>query len=305
VLLVAINNNLLLYIMDIKGVAIGVFIFLVLLYIIINAFSKTTKLSEMSDGTILQTIEAAKLKNKNPGSNFTYSMWIYINDWNYRYGEDKIILNRESCPKVVLDKKKNKIMVNVKCISVGTSSDNLTGYTPLGCAQQAKNIDACNACSKGFSCACVNCNKTDFDFHNGIVDPSCATTAQIDLAITDALNRVTNATQAKTEAEAAVTAGNSATPAKTTSEKTALATAATNATNALTTAQSEYSLAQSRRFGNGRMVAESDTNVHSCVVDNISIQKWVNIIVSLYNLTLDIYIDGKLVRTCILPGVPT
>ena len=108
-LLVAINNNLLLYIMDIKGVAIGVFIFLVLLYIIINAFSKTTKLSEMSDGTILQTIEAAKLKNKNPGSNFTYSMWIYINDWNYRYGEDKIILNRESCPKVVLDKKKNKV----------------------------------------------------------------------------------------------------------------------------------------------------------------------------------------------------
>ena len=31
--------------------------------------------------------------------------------------------------------------------------------------------------------------------------------------------------------------------------------------------------------------------------------KWVNIIVSLYGRTLDVYIDGKLVRTCVLPGV--
>ena len=302
-LLVAINNNLLLYIMDIKGVAIGVFIFLVLLYIIINAFSKTTKLSEMSDGTILQTIEAAKLKNKNPGSNFTYSMWIYINDWNYRYGEDKIILNRESCPKVVLDKKKNKIMVNVKCISVGTDSTPAS-YTPYSCAEQAKNVEACNACKNGFSCACVNCNQTDFDFHNGIVDPSCASPASIATAINAAITKVTNATAAKSAADAAKSAGDSATPAMPDLEKNALAKTATDAANALTTAQSEYSLAMSLRTGKGAMVAESDTNVHSCVVDNISIQKWVNIIVSLYNLTLDIYIDGKLVRTCILPGVP-
>ena len=33
------------------------------------------------------------------------------------------------------------------------------------------------------------------------------------------------------------------------------------------------------------------------------IQKWVNVIVSLYGKTMDVYIDGKLVRTCVLPGV--
>tara|TARA_B100000424_G_scaffold271494_1_gene274481 strand:+ start:15895 stop:16593 length:699 start_codon:yes stop_codon:yes gene_type:complete len=42
---------------------------------------------------------------------------------------------------------------------------------------------------------------------------------------------------------------------------------------------------------------------HSCEVANIPIQKWVCVIVSLYGRTLDIYIDGKLVRTCVLPGV--
>ena len=40
------------------------------------------------------------------------------------------------------------------------------------------------------------------------------------------------------------------------------------------------------------------------MIDNIPIQKWVSIIVSLYGRTLDMYLDGKLVRTCVIPGVP-
>jgi hypothetical protein len=42
---------------------------------------------------------------------------------------------------------------------------------------------------------------------------------------------------------------------------------------------------------------------HTCNVANVPIQKWVNVIVSLYGRTMDVYIDGKLVRTCVLPGV--
>ena len=45
------------------------------------------------------------------------------------------------------------------------------------------------------------------------------------------------------------------------------------------------------------------SSTHTCSVANIPIQKWVNVIVSLYGRTLDVYIDGKLVRTCVLPGV--
>jgi hypothetical protein len=50
--------------------------------------------------------------------------------------------------------------------------------------------------------------------------------------------------------------------------------------------------------------AQSTTaSTHTCNVDNVPVQKWVNAIVSLYGRTMDIYIDGKLVRTCVLPGV--
>ena len=40
----------------------------------------------------------------------------------------------------------------------------------------------------------------------------------------------------------------------------------------------------------------------TCNVNNFPLQKWVNIIVSLNNRTMDVYLDGKLVRTCILPA---
>ena len=41
-----------------------------------------------------------------------------------------------------------------------------------------------------------------------------------------------------------------------------------------------------------------------CVVPNIPLQKWVNVIVSVYQQSVDIYIDGKLVKTCLLYGIP-
>lgn len=40
-----------------------------------------------------------------------------------------------------------------------------------------------------------------------------------------------------------------------------------------------------------------------CQVKNFPLQKWVNLTVSVYGRTLDVYIDGKLVKTCILDGI--
>jgi len=43
--------------------------------------------------------------------------------------------------------------------------------------------------------------------------------------------------------------------------------------------------------------------IHKCAISNFPLQAWVNLIISLYGRTLDVYVDGKLVRTCVLPGV--
>ena len=41
-------------------------------------------------------------------------------------------------------------------------------------------------------------------------------------------------------------------------------------------------------------------NNNTCGIPNIPLQKWVCILVSIYGRSLDAYIDGKLVKTCIL-----
>lgn len=41
-----------------------------------------------------------------------------------------------------------------------------------------------------------------------------------------------------------------------------------------------------------------------CTIRNVQLQKWINITMSVYGNTLDLYLDGKLVRTCIMQTLP-
>jgi len=237
--------------MEVKQIVILVFVLLVVLYIIINAFSKTSKLTDMSDGKILQTITAGSLKNSNNSSNFTYSMWLNIDDWNYKFGSTKTVLNRGGCPKVNLGDKPNTLTINIKYFSTGSDSGTTpTPYAPNtgNCATNAANAAACQACNQGFKCACANCDPLLYAATN---DPTTGAPLVLTPPCTDD--------------------GISAT------DSTAAASAEAN--------------------------AESGTSM-PCTIENIPIQKWVNVIISLYGSTLDTYLNGKLVRTCVLPGVP-
>lgn len=170
--------------MEPKNIILFVVI-IILLIIVIGYISKDVNtLTGLTEATTLQKIEATDLDATNPNSsNFSYSIWFYIDDWNYNYGKPKVVFGRmtagtekkEPCPSVVLGATQNNIAVSLAV-------------------------------------------------YPGDED--------IDTASSDTSNFI----------------------------------------------------------------------VHSCAVANIPIQKWVNLFISVYGRTLDIYIDGKLVRTCVLPG---
>jgi hypothetical protein len=140
-------------------------------------------LSGLTSGKNMQKFDATDLASSSSSntSNFTYSIWVFIDDWNYRYGEPKIIFGRmtsgtgkkEPCPSVTLGPIQNNIIV------------------------------------------------------------SLAVYPGLDEQPTDGTNYI----------------------------------------------------------------------VHNCSIANVPIQKWCNLLISTYGRTLDIYLDGKLVRTCVLPGV--
>jgi hypothetical protein len=172
-------------------IVVIVLVFMLLRYLM----SDPNTLQDLQDGKTTSTISASSLATNGStvgSSNFAYSCWFYVNDWNYRYGEPKVIFGR-----------------------MGASSGNEDGSIP-----GVSGLDPCPAVVLG---AVEN---------NLMVALGCYPGA---------------------DTEPTTPGGK--------------------------------------------------TIVHTCSVANIPIQRWVNLLISVYGRTMDLYIDGKLVRTCLLPGV--
>lgn len=113
---------------------VAVIILLIVVYNIL--FGKRKSLSSsVKSATEMKTIEATDLDNTGSGSsstNFSYSVWIYVDDWNYKYGEEKVIFARKSgnenggsgsitCPLVSLLPIKNQMKVEMNVFPDGVS----------------------------------------------------------------------------------------------------------------------------------------------------------------------------------------
>jgi hypothetical protein len=158
---------------------ISIILIIVLFLLLIHYIMKdSNKLSELTSAETSQTIASEDLPDGESSSNFTYSIWFYIDDWNYRYGDKKILFARIGngvlCPKVFFTPSVNNLVVN------------LTVYP------------------------------TDTNTITGSNDPS----------------------------------------------------------------------------------------IFTCGIPNIPLQKWCNFLMTSYGRTMDLYLDGKLVKTCVLSGVP-
>jgi hypothetical protein len=95
-----------------------IIVFAVIIYNYISSDLNT--LTGLNSGQMLQKINAADLGTNN-ASNFTYSIWFNIDDWNFRYGESKVIFGRmnsatnslEPCPSVYLAETQNNIVIEM------------------------------------------------------------------------------------------------------------------------------------------------------------------------------------------------
>jgi hypothetical protein len=172
-------------------IVVVVLIFMFLKYTMTDPYTLQSIQSAQTSSTIDATSLATNGSN-TPSSNFAYSVWFYIDDWNYRYGEPKVVFGRMGAPST-------------------TGGGSIPGVNGL---------DPCPAVVLG---AVENNVAVSLGCYPGAND------------------------------EPTTTGGN--------------------------------------------------TVVHTCSVANIPIQKWVNLVMSVYGRTMDLYIDGKLVRTCLLPGV--
>jgi hypothetical protein len=176
-------------------IVIMVVVIVLVILILYYWLNDPNTLQGMTNGQTSTKIAASSLPTNGSGAaatNFTYSVWFYVNDWNYRYGKPKVIFGR-----------------------MGAKSSSETGHV-----EGVEGKDPCPAVVFG-------------TIENNVgISLSCY-------------------------------------PGQDTSPTT----------------------------------SGGKTIVHTCNVANVPIQRWVNLLISVYGRTLDVYLDGKLTRTCLLPGI--
>ena len=191
--------------MDPKGILMIVVI-IILLYVVIHyAMKDASTLTTLTDATTMQKVESKDLDGSDTGttsSNFTYSIWFYLDDWNYHYGNPKTLFSR--------------------------SSKGTTGATGGGASSDSSG--ASGGSEQPQPCPAVIFTPVQ---NNIVVSLTCY--------------------------DATSTAGAD---------------------------------------------ASAPGVVHNCTLLNFPIQKWTNFVISVYGRALDVYLDGKLVKTEVLPGVP-
>jgi hypothetical protein len=81
--------------MEVKNIILFVIIIVLLVIVIRYVTKDVNTLSGLISGKTMQKVEPTDLassSSESSTSNFTYSIWFFVDDWNYRYGEPKVIL---------------------------------------------------------------------------------------------------------------------------------------------------------------------------------------------------------------------
>ena len=97
-----------------------VVIIIIILYFVFSWYfgGSDVTLSKMADGKTQTIVPASKLVSNSGSNNFTYSMWVYVNDWNYRYGEEKVLVARlnsdtKPSPAISLGSVENNVIITI------------------------------------------------------------------------------------------------------------------------------------------------------------------------------------------------
>jgi hypothetical protein len=115
--------------MDFKTIIL-VIVTIIVLYLLYSYYASANDatLVNMHDARTLKVITANQLPN-GATSDYTFSIWFYINDWNYRFGETKVIFgrvdqNNDPAPSVTLGPTNNNITVTLATYPTNTSAGN-------------------------------------------------------------------------------------------------------------------------------------------------------------------------------------
>jgi hypothetical protein len=94
----------------------------------------SSNLLDYGDSKDIATVSHTKLSGNAAATDFTYSFWINVNDWNYKLGEKKSILKRSgnngnSSPEIYLKPYTNDLVIELDMFSDASSGEATSNQT--------------------------------------------------------------------------------------------------------------------------------------------------------------------------------
>ena len=205
------------------------------------------------------------------------SIWLKVDDYKYKYGEEKIIFRRgnkdNGIPTILLDPKDNTLTVRTK---LQHSVNKQLASSP----EAFQNVAVVEA--------------------SGDPIPSEYSTPMAPVSAIDDMisgNSAPKDTQLYDESFFNMVSGNN----METFEDGDTTTTKPETTNSVTT---KPETTQPETTQPVPVPTPSVPTSDTCSVYNFPLQKWTNVIISQYNSVIDIYVDGKLASSCVLDGFP-
>ena len=282
--------------MTIFEIIIGFFIILIVIYIFFRLYKyyKTNRIIEYQIETLIpnqqiatqyNVVDKSKIPLSAQSNEYSISYWMFIRDYNYRYGSNKTVLfradkeNIESNPSIFLEPTSNDLTIKVQLQSntVNNKGKNLDN-PEMNSDPNVENFRVtmpyqyfnAEANSNGYysssnvSGNIVNNQLENFDDAIPTTNPSITTSAQPVGDVNSRLDKM------EVQLQKLVSSQPTTSPDENPSEQP----------------------------------ADMPIMYDECTVKNIPIQKWTHIVVSVFNNNIEVYIDGRLNKACSLRGFP-
>ena len=237
---------------------------------------RKTLIDGQRDATEYSSISKDEIPLSVQGNEYSISMWLFIKDYNYRYGNNKVLLyrgdkdNNESNPYIYFEPESNNMKIRVQLQSKkGTTSttEHFRVSMPLDYYKSNVSGNEVIIGSQLMDAGIDNpyekeCTIEPFD-PNPSPPPIDARLERIEVQLQKLMAGKGNSEDGDNEEGE----------------------------------DDEY------LDSNGE-TSKMPVMYDECTVKNIPIQKWVHVVITVTNNSIEVYLDGKLYQTCPLKGAP-
>lgn len=299
-------------------------------YYTANQKAKTTKsviLSSPHNGQSEFDIGNSELANSSYSNEYAISFWVYVDDYSYRQGQPKFIMRRGNIktgvnPEVYLDPSVNTLRVNVSMMgnsnllvaggpeaqtTTTTTAAGATTTTTAGATTTTTAAGATSTTKQGF--ADIPKNVSDAMNTDKLTAPGLVADP---MQILSHLN--SNAAHIPDVYDPdyfSLVSGNevgsipqSGVNLKHNPELNIVLEQFAPVPSGTEEAECECPDTKDSHAASAAERAEFESKAGKCMVQSFPLQKWVHVVISQYNQVLDVYLDGKLSSSCVLPGFP-